>query len=170
MARVPCGIAQGTVLGPILLIFYINDIFKCVKYVNMALFAEDCVMYLSGNNWDTIDRRIQRDFGLVIDWTLRNNLRLNHSKTKAMIFRTRNRLSKLINPSQFKYLGIDIAFAKHHAYLGVILDDTMSLVPLQKNIKKHISGKIFHLKKLRKYKTFDASVIVYKQTIIITDN
>ena len=45
------GIAQGTVLGPILFIFYINDIFKCIKHVKMSLFADDCVLYLSGNNW-----------------------------------------------------------------------------------------------------------------------
>ena len=64
---VPNGIAQGTVLGPILFIFYINDIFKCTKYVNMSLFADDCVMYLSGNNWDTIRCRMQRDFDNIID-------------------------------------------------------------------------------------------------------
>ena len=42
----------------------------------------------------------------------------------------------------------------------------MSLIPLQKNVKKRISSKIFHLKKLRKYMTFEASVLVYKQTIL----
>ena len=47
---VPTGIAQGTVLGPILFIFYINDIFKCTKYVKMSMFVDDCVMYLSGND------------------------------------------------------------------------------------------------------------------------
>ena len=47
------GIAQGTVLGPILFIFYINDIINCLKYVNISLFADDCVIYLSGNNWDS---------------------------------------------------------------------------------------------------------------------
>ena len=42
----------------------------------------------------------------------------------------------------------------------------MSLVPLLKNVKKRVSNKIFHFKKLRKYMTFDASVLVYKQTIL----
>ena len=74
------GIAQGTVLGPILFIFYINDIFKCTNLVKMSLFANDCVMYLSGNNWLELHCKIQQDFVDVIDWTFRNSLRLNHSK------------------------------------------------------------------------------------------
>ena len=71
------GIAQGTVLGPILFIFYINDIFKSTKYVKMSLFADDCVIHLLGNNWSTIKRRIQQDFDAIIEWSFRNNLRLN---------------------------------------------------------------------------------------------
>ena len=164
--RVPYGIAQGTVLGPILFIFYINDIFKCTRYVNMSLFADDCVMFLSGNNWDIIQRRIQSDFDAVIDWTLHNSLRLNQAKTKAMIFSTRSRLTSLNDPTPFRYFRERIAFVKNHIYLGVTLDNSMSLIPLLKNIKKRVSNKIFHLRKLRKYMTFDASVLVYKQTIL----
>ena len=78
------GIAQGTVLGPILFIFYINDIFKCTKHVKMSLIADDCVMFLSGNNWNAIHNRMQSDFEAVIDWTLCNNLRLNQKK-KTML-------------------------------------------------------------------------------------
>ena len=83
---VDTGIAQGTVLGPILFIFYINDIFKCTKYVKMSMFADDCVLYLSGNSWDVIQHRMQLDLESVIDWTYRNNLCLNPDKTKAMVF------------------------------------------------------------------------------------
>ena len=87
------GIAQGTVLGPILFIFYINNIFKCTRFVKMSLFADDCVLYLSGNNWQTIHHKMQRDFDAIIEWTYRNNLRLNHRKTKGMILGSRNKLS-----------------------------------------------------------------------------
>ena len=56
------GIAQGTVLGPIMFIFYINDMIQYMKYVNISLFADDCIIYLSGNNWDNIHRKKQIDF------------------------------------------------------------------------------------------------------------
>ena len=55
---------------------------------------------------------------------------------------------------------------KSQVYLGINLDVTMSLIPLMKSIKKRVSNKIFMLKKIRKYLTFDAAVTVYKQTIL----
>ena len=160
------GIAQGTVLGPILFILYINDIFKCTKYVNMTMFADDCVMYLSGNNWCTIQQRIQTDFDAVVDWTFRNNLRLNYEKTKAMIFSTRHKISKLVNPKHFEMSNHIISFVRNYVYLGVLIDNVMSLVPLMKDLEKRISNKIFMLRKMRKFLTFDAAVLVYKQIIL----
>ena len=88
----------------------IKDIFNCANYVKMAMFADDCVMYLSGNNWNTVHRKIQSNFEAVVDWTFRNNLKLNLGKTKAMIFSTRNRLSKLDNPTQFEIGTNNIEF------------------------------------------------------------
>ena len=86
VVAVPSGIAQGTVLGQILYIFYINDIFKCTKYVKKSSFADDCIMYLSGNIWNDLRRKMHIDFDAVIDWTLRNSLCLNHGKANAIIF------------------------------------------------------------------------------------
>ena len=70
----------------------------------MSLFADDCVMYLSGNNWNVIHRRLQRDFDAVIDWTLRNHLRLNQEKTKAIIFGSRFKLAHMNEPTRFLIL------------------------------------------------------------------
>ena len=47
------GLAQGTVLGPLIFIFYINDIIKSVLRCNISMFADDCVLYYSGNNWNS---------------------------------------------------------------------------------------------------------------------
>ena len=120
------------------------------------MFADDCVIYLSGNNWQIIHRRLHRDFDAILDWTYRNNLRLN----------PRHRISNLDNPVPFN-AGVNvIQFVKSHVYLGITLDSTMSLAPLRRNIKKRVSNMIFRLRKVRKYMNFDAAVAVYKQTIL----
>ena len=160
------GIAQGTVLGPIIFIFYINDIFECARYVKMSLFADECLLYLSGNNWDSLQRKIQYDFDAIIEWTFRNSLRLNHSKTKAMILGSRNKLSNLSSPTAFNMGGVEINFVNSHLYLGVMIDSTMSLSQLTKDVKKRLSNKIFTFRKIRRFLTFDAAVAVYKQTIL----
>ena len=51
VCNVPTGIGQGTILGPLIFIFYINDIIDKLFYVKLSMFADDCVLYLSGNNW-----------------------------------------------------------------------------------------------------------------------
>ena len=132
----------------------------------MSLFADDCVIYLSGNNWDLIHRKMQADFDAIIDWTFRNSLRLNCDKTKAIVVSTRGKILKLNNPKRFNLYCRDLSFVKSHLYLGIMLDSTMSLSYLTKDIKKKISNRIFSFRKLRRYLTFDAAVSVYKQTIL----
>ena len=160
------GIAQGTVLGPLLFIFYINDIFSIVRNVKMSLFADDCVIFLSGNNWVDVHRKIQSDFDSILEWTYRNSLRLNHSKTKAIIFGSRSKLANISIQRPFIMNGVELGFVKSHSYLGIQLDNIMSLNALVKDIKKKISNKIFVFRKIRKYLNFHASVLVYKQTIM----
>ena len=70
------------------------------------------------------------------------------------------------DPSAFKMGSNRIDFVNSHTYLGIPIDATMSLSPLVKNIKKRVSNKIFMLRKIRKFLTFHASVIVYIQTIL----
>ena len=64
-------------------------------------------------------------------------------------------------------MGVNnIDFVNSHTYLGIPIDASMSLTPLVKNIKKRVSNKLCMLRKIRKFLTFDASVTVYKQTIL----
>ena len=83
-----------------------------------------------------------------------------------MIFSTRNRILKLTNPTPFKMRDIDIKFVKSHVYLGVTLDCAMTLDPLFKSLNKRVTNKLFTLRKLRKFITKDASILIYKQTIL----
>ena len=96
----------------------------------------------------------------MVDWTFRNSLRLNYNKTKAMIFGTRNKLSKLVDPEHFKIGNHIIEIVHNYVYLGDIIDDVMSLNPLINDLKKRISNKVLMLRKIRKFLIFEAAVLV----------
>ena len=130
------------------------------------MFADDCMLYLSGNNWNTMFNIVQSELDIFIDWTKQNMLRLNSSKTQAMIVGTRSKISQIKNPKHFSILGTDIKYVKKYNYLGIILDSEMSLVPLCKNIQKCVVDKIFMLRKLGKYLTNKALIQIYKQVIL----
>ena len=70
------------------------------------------------------------------------------------------------NVRNFKILGIPLQYVNQYNYLGLILDNEMTLQPLFKNIKKRVNNKIFSLRKLRKYLDQNAAILVYKQTIL----
>ena len=66
----PTGICQWTIFGPLIFIFYMNDIVDNMFYVKLSMYADDCVLYLSGNNWDTIRGKIQEDLDCFEHWGL----------------------------------------------------------------------------------------------------
>ena len=90
-SNLDAGIAQGTVLGPLLFIFYMNDCINVLERSKISLFADDCVIYYSGNNWNTVYTVLQRELDLFENWTKRNRLHLNSNKSQAMIVGSRNK-------------------------------------------------------------------------------
>ena len=72
-AVVPTGIGQGTILGPLIFIFYINDIVDKLFFVKISMYADDCVLYMSGNNWESIRNTIQEDLDIFEHWGELNN-------------------------------------------------------------------------------------------------
>ena len=163
---VTSGIAQGTVLGPLLFKFYINDCVKVLKTVKISMFADDCMLYYTGNNWENVYKTVQADLNRFVDWTVDNMLRLNSGKTQAMIVGNHTKISKIKGLKPFVILQKDIKYVKRYNYLGIILDPEMTLVPLCKNIEKRVVDKIFMLRKLGRYLTFKASIQIYKQVIL----
>ena len=160
------GIAQGTVLGPLMFILYINDIIKSISNCNISMFADVCILYYVGNTFDPMYRRIQSDVNSFIEWCSTNGLKINSGKTKAMIVSTNTRLNNLCNKDSFTIQGENIHYVSQYNYLGLVLDNEMSLFPLYKNIKKRVNNNMFVLRKIRKYLTEEAAIMVYKQTIL----
>ena len=160
------GAAQGTVLGPTIFILYFNAIAQQITNCKVSMFADDCIIYQSGNTWEMVRAKLESDLNNIVKWTGENFLTLNKSKTQAMIIGTSTKLKRLINPEPLIVDGINVKFVKQYNYLGIILDVEMTLQPLLKHVKKTITTRLFSLRKIRKYITEKTAVIIYKQTIL----
>ena len=164
--QVISGIPQGSILGPTLFIFYINDIFTIIPDVKIKMFADDCVLYKSGIVWNDIHEPLQRMLDKYILWGYDHCLHLNADKTKCMIVGNKGKLKSLVGPAPFNAGNRPIMFVKRFSYLGIILDDELLLEPLYKHVCRQVEQKLFMLRKIRRNITTNAAITLYKQMIL----
>ena len=170
MISSPCifkqGIPQGSCLGPTLFIFYINDLFRHVRDVNILMFADDCVLYKSGKNWGPIQEALQQALNVYVRWGEDHNLKLNVTKTKAMYIASSYEREEIERHAPFNAGNRSITFVNRFCYLGCIIDNKMSMVPEYKAVYRKVEHKIFLLGKLRYFIDKRAALLVYKQAIL----
>ena len=75
-----CGIPQGTILGPLLFIIYINDLPNCLSNAEPRMYADDTHISFASNNIDNINTVINVDLARVEKWLTANSLLLTHLK------------------------------------------------------------------------------------------
>ena len=96
------GVPQGSVLGPLLFLLYINDIPQASKVLGFHLFAEDTSLFFSNPNLNVIEDTVNAELGKISDWLIANKLTLNTKKSNFLLLHPRQR-----KPSRKINLSID---------------------------------------------------------------
>ena len=160
------GIGQGTIIGPLLFIFYINDIVSVIKHLKINMYADDCILYTSGNDWNRMIQKIQPELLDVQRWYSANRLKINVNKSKVLPFGSRSKLGKIEHLFKLCFDNFTLTFSNSYKYLGVTLDSEMNLTGLLSDIKKIVGNRLFNLRRLRYYITETSALAIYKQTIL----
>ena len=83
--EVKCGVPQGSILGPLLFILYVNDICNVSSFLKCVLFADDTNLFASGNDLNILYKRINVELEKLNNWFKVNKLSLNVKKTNFML-------------------------------------------------------------------------------------
>ena len=146
---IKCGVPQGSVLGPLLFLIYINDIVNSSKLFNFTLFADDTSLYYSCKNTNNLENVINCELAKISDWLSANRLSLNVAKSKLLYFTNKNR-----NPFkniEIKINGEVLKEVDSAKYLGVYMDNKLKWNVHINNIKLRLSKGISMLAKIRHY-------------------
>ena len=126
-ATVKHGVPQGSILGPLLFLLYINDITQSTKNLEFLLFADDTSIFLAKKDLKTLEDTINTELDHVSNWLKANKLSLNVKKSNVLLFRGRN--AKKMDQFNIKIDGNPIEEKEFAKYLGLYFDNKLTFKP-----------------------------------------
>ena len=162
MQSLNCGVPQGSLLGPLLFLIYINDIQNCSRLLSFILFADDSNIFLSDPDPNFLLRTANTELIKISQWIKANKLSINLQKTKFMLFS--NSVSNL--PGDLIIDGTILDKVTSTKFLGITIDEKLSWKNHIDNICKTISRNIGTINKL-KYLFPSSTLLMLYSTLIL---
>ena len=167
---VPIGVPQGSILGPLLFIIFLNDVTDVIGSAKIINFADDAVIYVADKDIKVIKSKLSTDLSAIADWLDQNAMiiNLNKGKTESLLFGTSQRIAKQSDTVNVMYRGSNISNTTHYKYLGIEVDSSLSLNSHFEKCYKRASGRLRLLAKIRGYLAVTSAKRIYCLMILPT--
>jgi hypothetical protein len=142
------GVPQGSILGPLLFLLYVNDIANVSRVLSFVLFADDTNGFVSGQNIDPLIEILNGELSKLETWLRVNKLSINLDKTNYMVFKTKNKPCSTNKTVLFS--GAQVAKVTSTRFLGVVISENLSWKDHVMYICKKIARSIGIIAKARK--------------------
>ena len=164
--HISCGVPQGSILGPLLFLLFINDLPLYTSNVCTDLYADDTTLYDVQNSMEQIESNIQIALDNLHVWCRENGMIINSLKTKVMLVTTNQKRQRLENEKlDLKFNNETLNTISNDKILGVFVDKNLNWTDHIKHLTKKINASIWLLSKIKKYLSQEHRIQFYKSYI-----
>ena len=148
---ITCGVPQGSILGPLLFLLYVNDMVQAAKR-DLLLHADDTGLIFQHKDINIIEHQLNKNFSNICDWFVDNKLSIHfgEDKTKPILFAPLNKCKKL-HKLNISYGSLKIKQYSEVTYLGCILDESLSGESMALNVISKINTRLKFLYRKNKF-------------------
>lgn len=165
--EIKSGVPQGSVLGPLLFLLYINDLPLCVNFCSTDMFADDTTLSTNSSSPETLADNLNRDLENVASWCKDNAMSISVEKTKSMVISTKQKLKShkiqipdiIVNDSKIQHTS-------NEKLLGVQIDHTLSWDHHIDSILKKCNSLLYLLCRIKKYLNLQNRVLYFNAYIL----
>lgn len=161
---ISCGVPQGSILGPLLFIIYINDIVNCSKVLHFILFADDTNIFYSSSDLSGFIDTVNGELAQLAEWFRANKLSLNIKKTNYILFGNRIRVDSL-STTCITIDGVSVSRVSSTKFLGVIVDESLNWKQHVAHVSSKVSKSIGVINRVRYILSRELLLLLY-QTMI----
>ena len=157
LLKLICGVPQGSTLGPLLFLLYINDLPTHTTF-KINLFADDTCLISSSQNFNNLEHETNQKLEFINNWFISNKLTINYKKTKYMtIYGKKNQKFTV----QLKMGDIVLERVKNIKYLGLIMDENLVWKNHIQFLKTKLTSSCNIMYKLRYYVPLKSRISIY---------